>query len=145
MTCGDLDCKEQDKARIASDIPRAALMMCLLEVQKKMQELPGGMNGALVIFVIVLSSMEERALNVSTIANMLDMDRKTVRRTLTTLVEGGYVQVDTDSEDWPVYTRTCTEGTHQWSKGWCNEVYGILRHRLKVHCDAMQPVCKPYK
>jgi predicted transcriptional regulator len=118
-------------------------MSALLEVQKKMQGLPGGMNGAMIIFVVVLASIDEKTLNVSTISNQLGMDRKTVRRVLDTLVAGGYIERRDDILDWPVYTRNCTPEVHEWSRRWCNEVYEIIKHRLRPFCSPPNvEVCK---
>jgi DNA-binding MarR family transcriptional regulator len=138
MTCGLPDCKFNTEP---DDQSRGQLFKALLEVQSKMQNVPGGPNGLLILMVIAVATIEDgRHVNISTIADTLGMHRKSAKAKLDELVERDMVQVFHDEANWPMYGRTCNADLQGDGARWVREVYAILRHHLKAECDAMQPV-----
>ena len=122
------------------DEMRGSLYSALLEVQRMMQLVPGGMNGCLCLCVIALAGMEGRGVNVSTLSLSLGIDRKTVRSVLQLLIDVGFIRKDETEHRWPMYYRVVDGDVQETAGEWAREVYAILRHRLKAHCDAMQPL-----
>ena len=123
---------------------RGSLYSALIEVQRMMQLVPGGMNGCMILCVVALAGMKGRGVNVSTLSLSLGLDRKTVRKVLGILIDHGFIRKDeTAHEQWPLYYRVIDGDVQEAAGEWAREVYAILRHRLKVHCDALDAVKNP--
>ena len=114
------------------DERRKALYLAFFEVCKKMTEATGDRDATIVLFMVGLAGMDDKCVNVSSVADSLGMSRKKARRHLDDLVEQGKVRrVQAYGGDgWPRYCRATCPDLQAQATEWIDDVYGIFHHHL---------------
>jgi len=115
---------------------RRALYVAMMEIAALFKAMPGGRDAALVGMAVALGSMDEQPVNVSSVADMIDIDRKKARRILTDLCERGFIHKKESREGWAVYERSLDEATQGLVKQMVDCSYSILFKHLFKHCAA---------
>lgn len=121
-----------EELRMPDDDIRRPLYLAIFELCQLMCKHPGGRDAALVMMMLGLAGSEGKHLNVSTIADALGMDRKTVRRNLNAMVELGRAEKYEQEDSWPVYCRTTDPVLQAQASEWVRKAVEIFHRRMGI-------------
>jgi len=128
----------QELPSLPGDDHRMALFLAMLEINRLFRaEVVGGVAGMLVCMTVNYGSIVGEPVNVSTIADTIGMDRKTVRKVLKQLEEAGFIQREAGVNGYSTYTRNM-DPEIQLRVAWIvDRIYEILAHRLGDKCEKL--------
>jgi len=111
----------------------------VLSQRRYVQEhFPGGTEAFAVNCAVALHNYEGRTANLSSVAEMTGLSRRTVARILGELVEGGwFIKVEANLQPWPTYVRTSDPDKQAFITNMYAELADEYREQV---CDRLEQV-----
>lgn len=117
---------------------RKALYLAMMEIATLFKQMPGGRDATLVGMAVALGSMAGMPVNVSSVADMVDINRKKARRLLDGLEAGGFIYKKPHRSGWSVYEKSLDVKTQGFVEVLVNQSYSILRKHLFDYCASSE-------